>query len=108
MSFKSPLFHSSEKRFPRIVIFLTNHTNDDRGDLYIGPNHSGTVDVVSGIIILLFVHVTEGCGQFMKALLPIADMAFLGEADVTMWIMSCGSLVRTRECLNELSLAANT
>ena len=32
--------------FARVVVFVMNHSHDDTGDLYIGPNHSATVESV--------------------------------------------------------------
>jgi hypothetical protein len=33
----------------RVVIFLTDHSHDDTGDLYIGPKFCAPVDDVSGL-----------------------------------------------------------
>ena len=37
----------ARRGFERVVIVITNHSHDDSGDLYIGPDACATVDEVS-------------------------------------------------------------
>ena len=40
-------FMRSRRDFNRVVIFITNHSHDDTGDLYLGPDLCASVDDVS-------------------------------------------------------------
>ena len=57
-SLSSRLFCRGNK-YPRVVVFVTNHANDDTGDLYVNPNFSAQVDEVSGILSLLSVYLIQ-------------------------------------------------
>lgn len=88
-----------------MVVFITNHSNDNTGDLYVSLKFSAPVEQVSPIASLLSFILKRAVSQFMKALFPSPPMAFLRESEVTVWMMSCGGLVLHQESFRQLATA---
>ena len=77
----------------RVVIFLTNHSHDETGDLYIGPEFCTPVDEVSGLcyhlarpLTLLQMAVNDG------AIPPKThSVSYSKESDDVFTILRCGN-----------------
>src|SRR5882724_11306024 len=72
--------------------FITNHCDENRGDLFVSPGSCVTVTEVSESLATLW-DILIICPQFMGALLPNDFATLLHGKEVTVWMMSCGALV---------------
>ncbi len=43
------IYHVSSTDHERVVIFFTDHSHEDTGDLYVGPKFCARIDDVSGL-----------------------------------------------------------
>src|SRR5882724_10197768 len=82
--------------------FITNHCDENRGDLFVSPGSCATVMEVSESLATLR-DILIICPQFMGALLPNDFATFLHGKEVTVWMMSCGALVSSPNSYAELA-----
>lgn len=87
--------------YSRLVIFITNHSHDITGDLYIGPNVSAPVKYVS--LPISFLMNSTNVLQFMNALFPSALKRYVRSIPCTMFLLCCGAVVRESVSFSELT-----
>ena len=82
-----------------VVIFITNHSDENRGDLFVSPGSCATVIEVS-------YGQSEGHIEHMPPVYGCpftnAFATFLHGKEVTLWMMSCGALVSSQESYTQL------
>jgi hypothetical protein len=77
-------------RHHRILIFITTHSHEDTGDLFVSRTLCSPVDDVRITFSAFSQCLTV---QFMASLLPTPKNVMPTNMVITMWILSCGALV---------------
>ena len=88
------------------MIFITNHSNDNTGDLYVASNLCTPVAFVSFCGIDFTVPNSFILFKFMESLFPPALSNFLRLKEVTVFMLACGALIREKGSFDDIVLWA--
>jgi hypothetical protein len=91
----------------RVIVFISNHSHDSSGELYVGPNLCGPVSYVRSTFPMSQHQLTHTL-QFMDCLFPGSLAAFLKPKTTTLFMLSCGALARETVSFQEFLEATNS